>query len=385
LTLLPALPSKLSYINCRVNQLTALPELPPGLTYLDCDLNQLTELPELPSDLKRLFCGENQLTVMPEFPSGLEYLNCSRNQLTALLKLPSSLRSLVFDSNQLTSINVTGLTLSWLDCRYNNMTSKSKVIGFSGELDKGNYYYTPQNTDQYEPVALTVNGGTGGGSYAPGATVTITAAPAPAGQQFKQWNITPAVTFIDGTSAASQTAKFTMPAQAVTATATYEPIPTPTEPKLTVSATEGGSIIRLPLFNIGLKEGSKVTVYAFPQSGYKLARWETTGLYYAVKEVAPPAQAQSPLEFTMPAGEVTVKAVFEKVGLCTITASSEGLGLLLGAPATAYAGTTITMIAVPLWPLSRLDHWEVNGVSAGNSLILNHQVTGDVTIKAVFK
>ena len=161
--------------------------------------------------------------------------------------------------------------------------------------------------------------------------------------------------------------------------------PQPIEPKLTVSATEGGSVLRLPLFNIGLKAGSKVTVYAFPSSGYKLTRWDTTGIYTVNAAKAAPAQAQSPLEFTMPAGEVTVKAVFEKIPLCKITASSSGLGLLLGAPSTAYEGTTITMLAVPLWPFSRLDHWEVNGISAGTSLILNHTVTGDATIKAVFK
>ncbi|MCL2695633.1 MAG: hypothetical protein FWE69_04845 [Clostridiales bacterium] len=73
---------------------------------------------------------------------------------------------------------------------------------------------------------LMVAGGTGSGGFAAGATVTIMANAAPAGQRFKQWNISPAVTFIGGAGAASATAQFIMPAQAVTATALYEPIPT---------------------------------------------------------------------------------------------------------------------------------------------------------------
>jgi hypothetical protein len=73
--------------------------------------------------------------------------------------------------------------------------------------------------------AVTVNNGTGGGNYLAGATVSITANNAPSGQRFKQWNISPAVTFSSGTNANSVTAQFTMPAQAVSATAIYEPIP----------------------------------------------------------------------------------------------------------------------------------------------------------------
>lgn len=73
---------------------------------------------------------------------------------------------------------------------------------------------------------LTVNGGAGGGDYIAGSAVTIIAGTAPNGQQFKQWSITPSVSFVDGTSENGTTAKFTMPAEAVTATAIYEAIPT---------------------------------------------------------------------------------------------------------------------------------------------------------------
>ena len=76
------------------------------------------------------------------------------------------------------------------------------------------------------PTAYTVavTNGTGSGSYVANAAVSIAANPAPSGWRFKEWSITPAVTFMEGT-ATSQTAKFAMPAQTVAATAIYEPIP----------------------------------------------------------------------------------------------------------------------------------------------------------------
>lgn len=73
--------------------------------------------------------------------------------------------------------------------------------------------------------AITVNGGIANPSIAPqGTTITLILPPAPNGQRFKDWSITPSVTFVEG-GLTSTVAKFTMPAQAVTATAAYETIP----------------------------------------------------------------------------------------------------------------------------------------------------------------
>lgn len=87
---------------------------------------------------------------------------------------------------------------------------------------------------------LTVVKGTGSGNYAPSATVTITADPAPSGQAFSQW-----------TGAAVQnpnasTTTLVMPAAAATVTATYttttptpNPTPNPTTRTLTVVNGKG--------------------------------------------------------------------------------------------------------------------------------------------------
>ena len=75
---------------------------------------------------------------------------------------------------------------------------------------------------------VTVNSGTGGGDYAAGATVTITADAAPSSEVFDKWTTSDSgVTFANVNSA---TTTFTMPANAVTVTATYKTASTPYTP-----------------------------------------------------------------------------------------------------------------------------------------------------------
>lgn len=73
--------------------------------------------------------------------------------------------------------------------------------------------------------AVVVIGGTASPTTAAqGEAVTITANAAPSGQRFKEWTTSQFVTFTDGTSKTDAIAKFTMPGQAVTATAVYDDI-----------------------------------------------------------------------------------------------------------------------------------------------------------------
>lgn len=83
--------------------------------------------------------------------------------------------------------------------------------------DSGNSFTTAATAPTMHTV--TVNNGTGGGSYAAGGSVTITAGTAPAGKVFDKWTTSSGVTFAD---ASSETTTFTMPAKAVTVTATYK-------------------------------------------------------------------------------------------------------------------------------------------------------------------
>ncbi len=68
---------------------------------------------------------------------------------------------------------------------------------------------------------VTVTGGTGGGSYKEGDSVTITAGAPASGKQFEKWAGADGLTFTSG-GKTSASATFTMPARNVTLTATYK-------------------------------------------------------------------------------------------------------------------------------------------------------------------
>ena len=90
-----------------------------------------------------------------------------------------------------------------------------QVQGAGGQLDL--YYREPL----YE---LTVVNGTGSGNYKENTEVTITANEAPSGQQFKSWSGLDGLALVEGT-VTSESVTFTMPANAVSASAVYEDIP----------------------------------------------------------------------------------------------------------------------------------------------------------------
>jgi len=98
------------------------------------------------------------------------------------------------------------------------------------QLLKNSIAYLLDPTAAYEysqtvtyPVTV-VGGTTANDEYLAGVTVTITAGTAPEGQQFKNWTAEPEVVFANANGA---TTTFTMPASAVTVTATFVDIPPP--------------------------------------------------------------------------------------------------------------------------------------------------------------
>ena len=76
--------------------------------------------------------------------------------------------------------------------------------------------------------AVTVNSGTGGGNFAAGATVSITANAPATGKVFDKWTTSDGVVFANTNSA---TTTFVMPAKAVTVTATYKDAPVDPDPE----------------------------------------------------------------------------------------------------------------------------------------------------------
>ena len=132
-------------------------------------------------------------------------------------------------------------------------------------------------------------------SAAAGTVVTLTATPK-SGYTFKQWQvITGGVTIKDS--------KFTMPVGNVEVKAIFEkdatPPPAPTEYSVKVSTDGNGTAMA---DKTSAAAGTVVTLTATPKSGYHFKQWQVVTGGVTIKDN----------KFTMPAGNVEIKAIFEK-------------------------------------------------------------------------
>jgi hypothetical protein len=138
------------------------------------------------------------------------------------------------------------------------------------------------------PVAtyqLTVVGGSGSGAYAAGTVVTIKAA-AQTGKVFAGW--TGSTSYLSGTTSA--TATVTMPASAITLTATYK-----TAYYLTVYGGSGSG---------WYASGTKVTIVAnAPAAGKAFSKWTGSTGYVA-------RTTSSTTTVTMPSKSISLTATY---------------------------------------------------------------------------
>ena len=180
---------------------------------------------------------------------------------------------------------------------------------------------------------LTVNGGSGSGSYAAGTIVNIVAAAPPAGQQFDQW--TGDVAIVANVNAASTSV--TMPAANATVTATYKAV-TPVQYTLTVNGGTGsGSYAAGTIVNI---------VAAAPPAGQQFDQW--TGDVAMVANVNAASTS-----VTMPAANATVTATYKAVTPVQYTLTVNG-----GTGSGSYAAATIVNIVANAPPADQqFDQW----------------------------
>jgi hypothetical protein len=106
------------------------------------------------------------------------------------------------------------------------MADSLVVQSDSGLVNIYNYWRDLNIVDSVPPAlyAVSVVGGTGAGSYAAGDTVTLAVGAAPVGQEFKSWDIAPAVAFVGGSGIASSSVRFVMPEADIAAAAVYEEV-----------------------------------------------------------------------------------------------------------------------------------------------------------------
>ncbi len=198
---------------------------------------------------------------------------------------------------------------------------------------------------------LTVNSGSGDGSYPSGTSVNISADAAPAGQQFAQWTgDTGGIADIYSTSTT-----LTMPAAATTVTATYEDVPVG-QYNLTVHSGSGdGSYV----------EGANVAISAdAAPAGQQFAQW--TGDTGGIADVN---AANTTL--TMPAAATTVTATYENVpvGQYSLTVNN-GIG------GGSYAAGQTVAINANMPPAGQaFDQWTGDVAYAANPNAANTTVT----------
>lgn len=181
---------------------------------------------------------------------------------------------------------------------------------------------------------VTVNNGKGDYTEAAeGWTVTVTADNPPDGQQFTGWTVTPSTVTVPDTS----TASFTMPGEEVTLTANFEK--KSTTHHVTVQNDGNGTASASPA---SAKAGTKITLSTTANNGYHFQKWEVISNNVTIN---------SDNSFTMPDANVTVKAIFEKDSdppqptKYSVTVQTEGSGNASASPASAIAGTKITLSA----------------------------------------
>jgi hypothetical protein len=213
---------------------------------------------------------------------------------------------------------------------------------------------------------LSVINGSGDGSYAKDIVVTIIADPAPAGKQFKEWNITPTVTFTESTNKYNQSAKFIMPAQPVTATAVYE------KSAYTITVQNDGNGTASADFS-SAAEGAEVTLTATPNTGYRFKEWQV--LSGGVTVVNNKLHVLST--------DVTVKAIFEPIPTYAVTVTG-------GTGSGNYAeGAVVAVTADTAPPGKKFDKWvTADGVTFANENAVSTSfimLAKAVTVKATFK
>ena len=184
--------------------------------------------------------------------------------------------------------------------------------------------------------SLNVTGGTGGGEYAEGATVTITANAPETGKEFGRWEITGLDT--SGLELSNAELTFTMPASDVTATALYSYI----DYKVTViGGTAQVDADAEPTSEAFATYECPVSIFAdTAPTGQRFVRW--TSEDGVVFDDATSAETT----FTMPAKAVTVTAEFEYIPY-TVTVVG-GTAYTDGEPAgsiTAEYGDYINIVA----------------------------------------
>ena len=251
-------------------------------------------------------------------------------------------------------------------------------VGDSYTVDRDTEIKALWENSVITPTTYTVtvgNDGNGTGTATPstaatGTEITLTATPKE-GYHFKEWQvISGGVTIKDN--------KFLMPSANVEVRAIFEKgaPPVPTEFTITVKTDGNGTA---SASHAKAVVGTEIRLTATPKEGYHFKEWQVISGNVTIKDN----------KFTMPDGNVEVKAIFEKDAPpapteFTITVKTDGNGTASASHAKAVVGTEIILTATPKTGY----HFKEWQVISGGVTIKDDKFTmpsANVEVKAIFE
>ena len=251
-------------------------------------------------------------------------------------------------------------------------------VGDSYTVDRDTEIKALWENSVITPTTYTVtvgNDGNGTGTATPstaaaGTTITLTATPNK-GYHFKEWQvISGGVTIKDD--------KFLMPDSNVEVSAIFEKDapPVPTEFTITVKTDGNGTA---SASHAKAVVGTEIRLTATPKEGYHFKEWQVISGNVTIKDN----------KFTMPDGNVEVKAIFEKDAPpapteFTITVKTDGNGTASASHAKAVVGTEIILTATPKTGY-HFKEWQVisGGVTIKDDKFL--MPNDNVEVKVIFE
>ena len=241
-------------------------------------------------------------------------------------------------------------------------------------LAEGTYYVRYKETStsaasDYAEVkirlnSVTVTGGTGGGKYAAGTSVTVKVT-VPTGKTFESWSFTGVV--LNTAQLTQEKITFEMPENDVVLIALFEDI------IYDITVTDGTSSAPTAKYQ------EEITVTADdPATGKEFDKWVVSGITLSDEDLA-----KSTVTFEMPASNVTMEATYKDV-IYQVTVTN---GTATPEMAKYQAEVTVTANA----PATDMyfDKWEVRGITLTNEDLAKSTLTfqmpaGNVTFTATY-
>ena len=212
--------------------------------------------------------------------------------------------------------------------------------------------------------SVTVVGGTGGGKYAAGTSVTVKVT-VPMGKTFASWSFTGVV--LNTAQITQEEITFEMPETDVVLTALFEDI------IYNITVTNGTASAPTAKY----QEEITVTANA-PATGKEFDKWVVSGITLTNEDLA-----KSTVTFSMPASSVTMEATYKDV-IYQVTVTNG-----TATPETAKYQEEITVTANAPATDMYFDKWEVTGLTLSDEDLAKSTLTfqmpaGNVTFNATY-